>query len=66
MELCKIFTRSLDSLFREDMGEYTVLSTNPEGIQSIENYSLPKKMAMPPGMIGWDFPELSPEQINVE
>lgn len=49
------------------MGEYTVISTNPEGDAIGRILQFAKENGDEnPGMIGWDFPELSLAQINVE
>lgn len=85
-ELCKLFSCSLDNLFREDMDkrsdkytnlrveevagfryvEHTVISTNPEGDAIDRVYKYAKENGdETPKVIGWDFPKLSIEQINV-
>lgn len=47
--------------------EYAVISTEPEGDAIDRILQIAKENGDEnPGMIGWDFPELSLEQINVE
>lgn len=86
IELCKLFSCSLDNLFREELGAcdnaysnlrletvpafryvpYIVVSTDPEGDALNHIFSLAKKNGVEkPKVIGWDFPFLSQEQINV-
>lgn len=86
IELCQLFSCSLDNLFREEMGacdeaysnlrveivpafryvKYAVISTDPEG-DAIDRvfYYARKNGIENPRVIGWDFPYLSQEQINV-
>lgn len=86
IEICKLFSCSMDELVREDMNvcdeaysdirmeyvepfryiRYAVVSTEPEN----DATSHVKKWAdilkiHSPEIIGWDFPVLSQEQINV-
>ena len=86
IELCTLFSCSLDELFREDMGacdnaysdirvetvsafryvQYTVISTDPEGDALSRIVQIAKENGdAEPKVIGWDFPFVSPEQINV-
>lgn len=86
IELCQLFSCSLDNLFREEMGacdeaysnlrveivpafryvKHAVISTDPEG-DAIDRvfYYARKNGIENPRVIGWDFPYLSQEQINV-
>lgn len=86
LDLCQLFSCSMDQLVREDMGSfdeaysdirierveafryirYTVISTEPEGdaINRVKGWADALGIAQPQ-IIGWDFPELSQEQINV-
>lgn len=86
IELCRLFSCTLDNLFREEMnacdGAYSnlrvelvpafryvrhiVISTDPEG-DSIDRvtYFARQNGVEKPRIIGWDFPYLSQEQINV-
>ena len=86
LEICKIFTCSLDNLFRDEMDkqsdscsklrleevpgfryvEHTVISTAPEDDAIGRMYKCAKENGIEdPCVIGWDFPNLSQEQINV-
>ena len=86
LEICKIFTCSLDNLFRDEMDkqsdscsklrleevpgfryvEHTVISTAPEDDAIGRMYKCAKENGIEaPSVIGWDFPNLSQEQINV-
>ena len=86
LEICKIFTCSLDNLFRDEMDkqsdscsklrleevpgfryvEHTVISTAPEDDAIGRIYKCAKENGIEaPRVIGWDFPNLSQEQINV-
>ena len=86
LELCKVFSCSLDNLFREEMDqrssaytnlrvedvpgfryvEHTVISTEPESDALDRVYKYAKEHGDEnPKVIGWDFPRLSVEQINV-
>lgn len=86
IELCRLFSCTLDNLFREEMnacdGAYSnlrvelvpafryvthiVVSTDPEGdsIDRVMKYARQNGVENP-RIIGWDFPCLSQEQINV-
>ena len=86
LELCRLFSCSMDQLIREDMGtfdeaysdirmervegfryvRYTVISTEPEAdaMDHVRKWAAAMDIA-DPQIIGWDFPELSQEQINV-
>lgn len=86
IELCQIFSCTLDQLIREDMGvtgemyshmriedveqfryfRYAVISADPEGdaIQHIKRWAAACGVEEPE-LIGWDFPYVSQEQINV-
>lgn len=86
IELCQIFSCTLDQLIREDVaasGEmyshmriedvdqfrylrYAVISADPEGdaIQHIKRWAAACGVEEPE-LIGWDFPHVSQEQINV-
>ncbi|MBQ7359510.1 MAG: helix-turn-helix transcriptional regulator [Lachnospiraceae bacterium] len=86
VELCNIFSCSLDELVREDMNlideaysdvrmetlegfhymKYAVASTDPESdaINHVRGWAQELKIAEPE-IIGWDWPYLSQEQINV-
>lgn len=86
LELCELFSCTMDQLIREDMGaydeaysdirferiepfryiKYAVISTDPEAdaINHVRNWAAALGVAEPL-IIGWDFPELSQEQINV-
>ncbi|MBR3106601.1 MAG: helix-turn-helix domain-containing protein [Clostridia bacterium] len=86
LELCKVFSCSLDQLFREEMDkrssaytnlrveevagfryvEHTVISTDPENDALDRVFKYAKENGIEhPKVIGWDFPNLSVEQINV-
>ena len=86
LELCRVFSCSLDQLFREEMDkrsdaytnlrveempairyvEHTVISTSPEDDALSRVFQYAKESGVEnPRVIGWDFPRLSPEQINV-
>lgn len=86
LELCRVFSCSLDQLFREEMDkrsdaytnlrvedmpairyvEHTVISTSPEDDALSRIFQCAKDSGVEnPRVIGWDFPRLSPEQINV-
>lgn len=86
IELCKLFSCTMDELIREDMNvsdkaysdirmeliepfsyiKYAVISTEPEedAINHVRQWSKELNIANPK-IIGWDFPLLSQEQINV-
>lgn len=86
MELCKIFSCTMDNLFREDLYvydecysdirveevpefryvKYAVFSVEPEedAIDHVRKWAVHYGTACP-DIIGWDFPFLSQEQINV-
>ena len=86
VELCNLFSCSMDQLIREDMSvneeaysdvrieiveafryiRYAVVSMEPEedAINHVRNWA--KKLGIAePKVIGWDFPVVSQEQINV-
>ena len=86
IELCALFSCSLDELFRGEMGacdsaysdlrvemvpafryvQHTVISTDPEGDALDRIVRTAKEHGdAEPNVIGWDFPFVSPEQINV-
>lgn len=86
IELCRLFSCSLDNLFREELNacdgaysklrteivpafryvQHTVISTNPEGDAIDRVFSIARNNGVEkPRVIGWDFPYLSQEQINV-
>ena len=86
LELCTLFSCSMDQLFREDLGAcsdaysdirteklaafryipYTVISSEPEEDAKSHIRLLAEKMNIrDPRIIGWDFPFVSQEQINV-
>lgn len=86
IELCRLFSCTLDNLFREEMGEcdeaysnlrveivpafryvkYAVISTDPEGDAINRMFNIAHDCGVDkPCVIGWDFPFLSQEQINV-
>ncbi len=86
IELCRLFSCSLDNLFREEMGvcdeaysnlrvetvpafryvKHAVISTDPEGDALDRIFSIARECGVDkPRVIGWDFPFLSQEQINV-
>lgn len=86
IEICKLFSCSMDELIREDMNvcdeaysdirmeyvepfryiRYAVVSTEPEddAISHVKKWANRLKIDKPE-IIGWDFPVLSQEQINV-
>lgn len=86
IEICKLFSCSMDELVREDMNvcdeaysdirmeyvgplryiRYAVVSTEPENdaISRVKKWADMLKIDNPE-IIGWDFPILSQEQINV-
>lgn len=86
IELCRLFSCTLDNLFREDMGvcrdaysnmrveavpafryiSHTVISADPEGDALDRVCTIARQNGVAePRVIGWDFPFLSQEQINV-
>lgn len=86
IELCRLFSCSLDNLFREELNacdgaytnlrtetvpgfryvKHTVVSTDPEGDALNHMFSVARDNGVEnPKIIGWDFPYLSQEQINV-
>ena len=86
LDLCDLFSCSMDQLIREDMGvcsdaysnirielveafhymRYAVISTAPEDDAKNHVMNWAKKLGISnPCIIGWDFPILSQEQINV-
>lgn len=86
VELCKLFSCSLDQLFREEMDacsekycdlrvetvpafryvKHAVLSSDPEGDALDRVHRWAKQNGVEdPRVIGWDFPHLSQEQVNV-
>ena len=86
IELCNLFSCSMDQLVREDICindeaysdirmedvpafryiRYAVISTEPEddAINHVKNWARALNVDTPE-IIGWDFPVLSQEQINV-
>lgn len=86
VELCNLFSCSMDELVREDMNvsddaysdiriemveafnyvKYAVISTEPEddALNHIREWAKELKVDNPE-IIGWDFPLLSQEQINI-
>jgi len=86
IELCELFSCSMDKLVREDINlsndsysnirvedvnsfkyvQYAVISREPEddAIRYISNWAKNFKIE-DPEIIGWDFPYVSQEQINV-
>lgn len=86
IELCNLFSCSMDQLVREDMNvineaysdircewveafsyiRYAVISTQPEydAQEHVKHWARELKIEEPK-IIGWDFPVLSQEQINV-
>lgn len=86
IELCKLFSCSMDKLVREDINvineaysniriekvpsftfvKYAVISANPEddAIKHIKQWANSNGINEPE-IIGWDFPNVSQEQINV-
>lgn len=86
IELCQLFSCSLDNLFREELGacdeaysnlrveivpafryvKYAVISTDPESDAIDRMFNIARDCGVDnPRVIGWDFPFLSQEQINV-
>lgn len=86
IELCHLFSCSLDNLFREELGacgeaysnlrveivpafryvHHIVISTDPEGDAINRMFNVARDCGVgDPRVIGWDFPYLSQEQINV-
>ncbi len=86
IELCNLFSCSMDQLIREDMNvineaysdircewveafsyiRYAVISTEPEDDAKNHVCGWAEKLKIEnPQIIGWDFPMLSQEQINV-
>jgi len=86
LELCRIFSCTLDNLFREELAacsdaysnlrietvpqfryvKYAVISTDPERDAIDRIRSIARSFGIEnPEIIGWDFPRLSQEQINV-
>ena len=86
IELCKIFSCTLDNLFREELDscdsaysnlrieevpafryvKHAVISTEPESDALDRIFAIARRNGVEqPKVIGWDFPCLSPEQINV-
>lgn len=86
VELCRLFSCTMDELIREDLTlpdeaysnlrtewveplryiRYAVISTEPEedAIAHVKGWA--KQLGLPEAsVIGWDFPVLSQEQINV-
>ncbi len=86
VELCKLFSCSMDHLVRENINtcneaysdirieeveafqyvQYAVISKEPEhdAIKHIKEWAVSHNIAKPE-IIGWDFPHVSQEQINV-
>lgn len=86
LELCRVFSCTLDNLFREELGasnerytnlrvetvpafryiKHAVISTDPEddAIDRVRAIARANGVEQPQ-IIGWDFPKLSQEQINV-
>lgn len=86
IELCKLFSCSMDQLVREDINmcneaysdirveevasfryvKYAVVSGEPEddAINHVKNFAISCGIGQPE-IIGWDFPYVSQEQINV-
>ena len=86
IEMCRLFSCSLDNLFREEMSacdenysnlrtetvpgfryiKHAVISSIPEGDALDRVHSIARKNGVNnPRVIGWDFPHLTQEQINV-
>lgn len=86
IELCRLFSCTLDNLFREELNacdsaysdlrtetvpgfryiRHIVISTDPEGDAIDRVTRIARKNGVEdPKIIGWDFPFLSQEQINV-
>jgi len=86
LELCELFSCTMDQLIREDMGacndaysdirvetvdalryiQYAVVSYEPEedAINHVKEWAVKLGIGNP-SIIGWDFPTVSQEQINV-
>ena len=85
IELCKLFSCTLDNLFREDMSassdaytdlrvetvpafryiKHAVISTEPEGDAIDRIISIARQYGVEdPYIIGWDFSNLTVEQVN--
>ena len=58
LEICKIFNCSLDNLFREEMDKRSDAISRMYKIAEENGINNPR-------VIGWDFPNLSQEQVNV-
>lgn len=86
LELCSLFSCSMDQLIREDMNayaeaysdirvelveplqyiQYAVISVEPEDDAKAHVNTLASRLRIHnPVVIGWDFPVVSQEQINV-
>lgn len=86
MEICKIFSCSMDEICQSDMNindeafsnirmetleeldyiKYTVISIEPDDDAKAHINALAKRLNISnPDIIGWDFPRVSQEQINV-
>ena len=86
IELCSIFSCTMDQLFREELDafdtayshfrvetlpgfryiKHAVISTEPESDALDRVVSIARKCGVDkPKVIGWDFPCLTPEQVNV-
>ena len=86
LELCKVFSCTLDNLFREELDKcdsaysclrtelvpgfryvrHAVISPTPEEDALDRLRAIARKCGVEePRLIGWDFPRLSQEQINV-
>lgn len=86
IELCSIFSCTMDQLFREELDafdtayshfrvevvpafryiKHAVISTEPESDALDRVVSIARKCGVDkPRVIGWDFPCLTPEQVNV-
>lgn len=86
IELCSVFSCTLDNLFREELDaldpaysrfrveevpafryiKHAVISTDPESDALDRIAAIARKCGVEkPRVIGWDFPSLTPEQINV-
>lgn len=86
LELCKLFSCTMDQLIREDMTacneaysdirielvkpfryiRYAVISTKPEDDAKYHVHRWAEQMGIAdPVILGWDFPFVSQEQINV-
>lgn len=86
IELCKLFSCSMDKLVRENISEineaysnirvedldsfsfvkYSVISREPEedALKHIKDWAKSNRIEYPQ-IIGWDFPHVSQEQINI-